>query len=73
MHTPTTPATPIQLITSPFVRFAKMEAAGGIILLASAVVALIWANSPWQHSYHHLLEAQVSVGLGKFVVTEKSS
>ena len=70
MHTPTTPATPIQLITSPFVRFAKMEAAGGIILLASAVVALIWANSPWQHSYHHLLEAQVSVGLGKFVVTE---
>ena len=70
MHTPTTPATPIQLITSPFVRFAKMEAAGGIVLLASAVVALIWANSPWHHSYHDLLEAQVSVGFGKFVVTE---
>ncbi len=70
MHTPTTPATPIQLITSPFVRFARMEAAGGIILLTSAVVALIWANSPWQHSYHHLLESQLSVGFGKFVVTE---
>ena len=70
MNTPTTSATPIQLITSPFVRFARMEAAGGIILLASAVVALIWANSPWQHSYHHLLEAQLSVGFGKFVVTE---
>ncbi len=70
MHTPTTSATPIQLITSPFVRFARMEAAGGIILLGSAVVALIWANSPWQHSYHHLLETQLSVGFGKFVVSE---
>jgi len=60
IHTSTDPdaapppaATPIQVITSPFVRFARMEAAGGILLLASMLVALVWSNSPWQHGYHH--------------------
>jgi Na+:H+ antiporter, NhaA family len=66
----TKPATPIELITSPFVRFARMEAAGGIVLLAGTILALVWANSPWQHSYHDLLETQVSIGVGNFVVTE---
>ena len=70
MESQGTVSTPIQLITSPFVRFAQMEAAGGIVLLASTVVALIWANSPWQHSYHQLLETKVSVGFGNFVITE---
>src|SRR5215469_16566021 len=64
------PSTPIGVITSPFVRFAKMEAAGGIVLLASTVLALIWSNSPWRHIYHDLLETHVTIGLGQFVVTE---
>ena len=63
-------ATPIQLITSPFVRFAKMEAAGGIVLLASTVAALIWSNSPWHPIYHNLLETKLTIGFGPFVVTE---
>ncbi len=70
MGTSLKPATPIQLITSPFVRFARMEAAGGLVLLASTVLALVWANSPWQHSYHHLLETPLSVGFGSYVITE---
>ncbi|HEY3703740.1 MAG TPA: Na+/H+ antiporter NhaA [Terracidiphilus sp.] len=65
-----TNATPIQVITSPFVRFARMEAAGGIVLLASTVAALIWSNSPWHQSYHNLLETPLTVGFGPFVVTE---
>jgi NhaA family Na+:H+ antiporter len=65
-----TPSSPIQIITSPFVRFAKMEAAGGIVLLASTIAALIWSNSPWAHSYHDLLETKLTVGFGSFVVTE---
>ncbi len=64
------PSTPIQAIASPFVRFAKMEAAGGIVLLASTIAALIWSNSPWEHSYHSLLETPLTVGFGPFVVTE---
>ena len=62
--------TPIGLITSPFVRFARMEAAGGIVLLAATIIALIWSNSPWRHSYHDLLETQVTLALGQFVITE---
>ena len=30
---------PIELLASPFVRFAKLEAAGGILLLVSTIVA----------------------------------
>src|SRR3954466_13330913 len=63
-------ATPIQAITSPFVRFARMEAAGGILLLASTLVALIWSNSPWRHSYHQFFETDVSVGFGSFLLSE---
>jgi NhaA family Na+:H+ antiporter len=37
----------------------RAETTGGLLLLAAAVVALAWANSPWQDGYHHLREAQV--------------
>jgi len=61
---------PIELLISPFVRFAKLEAAGGILLLVSTIVALVWANSPWQQIYHQLWSTQVSIGFGKFVLAE---
>jgi NhaA family Na+:H+ antiporter len=61
---------PIQFITSPFVRFAGLNVAGGMVLCASTIAALIWANSPWQHGYEQLLQTQVSVGFGNFVITE---
>lgn len=32
-------------------RFLAIEAAAGILLLGATVVALAWANSPWQDSY----------------------
>jgi NhaA family Na+:H+ antiporter len=37
----------------------RAETTGGLLLLAAAVVALVWANSPWQDGYHHLREVQV--------------
>jgi len=61
---------PIEVITSPFVRFARMEAAGGILLLASTFAALVWANSPWEHSYHAIWSAQLLVGFGRFSLAE---
>ncbi|MBV8675477.1 MAG: hypothetical protein JOZ33_18790, partial [Acidobacteriaceae bacterium] len=36
---------PIERILSPFVRFAKLEAAGGLVLALATVAALLWANS----------------------------
>jgi len=62
--------TPIEVITSPFVRFASMEAAGGIVLLSTTVLALAWANSPWEHIYHEVFERPFSIGFGKFILTE---
>ena len=35
-------------------RFISEEAYGGIILIFATVVALIWANSAFYDSYHHL-------------------
>jgi len=61
---------PIDAITSPFVRFAKMEAAGGILLLASTITALVWANSRWEHGYEAIWHTQVTFGLGPFFLSE---
>lgn len=61
---------PIEVLTSPFTRFARLEASGGILLLACTVAALIWANSPWHDLYEHLLEAKVTIALGRIEVTE---
>ncbi|WP_406049094.1 Na+/H+ antiporter NhaA [Kribbella sp. NBC_00889] len=37
----------------------RAETTGGLLLLAAAVVALVWANSPWQDTYHQVSDAQV--------------
>ncbi|GAA1576731.1 MULTISPECIES: Na+/H+ antiporter NhaA [Kribbella] len=37
----------------------RAETTGGLLLLAAAAVALLWANSPWQDGYHHLRDAQL--------------
>ncbi len=51
-------------------QFLETEAAGGIVLLVAAVVALVWANSPWSFSYETLWHTDLSVGLGRFVLVE---
>src|SRR5215467_8271814 len=61
---------PIEVLTSPFVRFARMEAAGGVLLLATTLAALAWANSPWDQRYNALWSGNLSIGAGRFVLTE---
>jgi Na+:H+ antiporter, NhaA family len=51
-------------------RFLHVEAAGGIVLLLAAAVALGWANSPWAHSYEALWHAPVTLGVGTVVSTQ---
>jgi Na+:H+ antiporter, NhaA family len=68
---PSKPASlPIDALMSPFVRFAKMEAASGILLLAGTLAALIWANSPWAESYHAIWHTPVPIGVGRFELIE---
>lgn len=54
----------------PFLRFAKMEAAGGILLLTCTLVALVWANSPWSALYEHFGHAHALVGFEDRVLAE---
>jgi len=70
MPATTAPTRVAQFITTPFARFARMEAAGGIVLLTCTVLALLWANSPWKHNYDRILTTQVSIGFGQFILTE---
>ncbi len=55
---------PIHYLLESFNHFFKMEASGGIALMACTIVALIWANSPWGASYDALWETPVSIGFG---------
>jgi Na+:H+ antiporter, NhaA family len=49
---------------SPLPDFLRTEAAGGLLLAIGAVVAMIWANSPWSSSYERLWTTSVSVTVG---------
>ena len=61
--------TPIERLTRPFQEFSENEAAGGALLLAAAVLALVWANSPWAESYFALWEYRFTVGFEGFALS----
>lgn len=50
-------------------RFLHVEAVSGGVLLAGAVAALIWANSPLADSYHSFWHQQVSIQFGEFALS----
>ena len=54
----------------PFQEFFRLEAAGGILLMASTVAALVWANSPWSGSYSALWHTELSAGLGPWSIAK---
>jgi NhaA family Na+:H+ antiporter len=54
----------------PFVRFTRIEAASGIVLLAATMVALIWANSGASATYQQILHTRLTIVLGDFHLDE---
>lgn len=56
----------IQLIQ----RFLKLESAGGILLLFSAAVAMLLANSPLSSQYNDFLNLPVSLQIGSFSINK---
>ncbi|WP_420455083.1 Na+/H+ antiporter NhaA [Rubrivirga sp.] len=60
----------MQTLLRPFQTFFKTEAAGGILLLAAAAVALVWANSPLAGAYADLWGTYVTVGAGAFEISK---
>jgi NhaA family Na+:H+ antiporter len=61
---------PVHYVLSSFDQFFRMEAAGGIALMACTVVALVWANSPWAESYDALWQTKLTVGVGGWVLSK---
>lgn len=59
-------------IIDPVNRFIGKSTTGGIVLFLSAVVALILANSPLQHAYHHFWEHKISFGIGENILLDKT-
>jgi NhaA family Na+:H+ antiporter len=41
--------------------FTRVEASSGIVLLFAAVVAIVWANSPWQDAYVDLRDTSINI------------
>ncbi|GLU57173.1 Na+/H+ antiporter NhaA [Dyadobacter frigoris] len=58
---------PIDQILSPVSKFIHQEFTGGIILFINVIVAIVWVNSPWGESYHHLWDTKLSIGFHDFV------
>ncbi len=56
----------LKYISSPFRWFFKLEAASGLILLISAIVALIISNSSYSKIYFDTLNQYLFVGINEF-------
>jgi len=62
------PKTPlfVERALSTLQQFLHVEAISGIVLLVAAAAALLWANSPFAHSYHDLWHLEIPLRLGGF-------
>ena len=56
----------IQYISKPFKEFFKLESASGIILLISAILALIISNSSFSSFYFNTLNSYFTLGIENF-------
>ena len=50
--------------------FLKLESAGGLLLVAAAVLALIFSNSPLRQAYDDLLKIPVEMRFGSFALAK---
>jgi NhaA family Na+:H+ antiporter len=61
---------PIDQLLAPFREFASSSASSGILLIAAAIVALTWANSPWADRYDALWETPLAIGVGTLTISD---
>ena len=70
MTTTATPAPVLSRAMRALVEFLRLEAAGGILLIGAAVLALACVNSPLAERYLHLLDLPVQVSAGAFGIAK---
>jgi Na+/H+ antiporter NhaA len=51
-------------LATPVRDFLSTETGSAIVLLGAAIVALLWANSPWSDSYESLWTTKLSIQIG---------
>jgi NhaA family Na+:H+ antiporter len=54
----------VRHLLNPFEEFVKSESFGGVTLIAAAILAFVWANSPWIPGHFVLKEIYVGIDLG---------
>jgi Na+:H+ antiporter, NhaA family len=57
-------------VLQPLQSFLQTEVSSGVVLLAAALVALLWANSPWHASYEAFWGTTLRLEAGPIVVRE---
>ena len=60
-----------RLVARPIRIFLGTEAAGGVLLLGAAIVALLWANSPISSTYESFWGTELGVRIGDLEVKEE--
>lgn len=55
-----------KLIITPFQKFVKIEGLSGILLFGATIIAIIWANSPFQHLYESLWQYKIGITTESF-------
>ena len=59
-----------RMLRLPAQSFIHIEALSGLVLLASTVAALVWANSPWSDSYHRFWDGRLVLDVALFEVSK---
>ncbi|MCC7478922.1 Na+/H+ antiporter NhaA [bacterium] len=55
-----------EVLRGRFEAFAEIESSSGILLMACALLAMLWANSPWADSYFALWHHHISIGFNSY-------
>ena len=59
-----------RLVARPVREFLRVEYASSVLLLAAAVIALVWANSAWSSTYEELWETHIVLDVGVLQIDE---
>ena len=60
----------LRRLAQPVIDILRVETGGGVALFVATMVALIWANSPWQSTYAEFWTTTLQVRVGGFEVAE---
>ena len=52
-------------VSAPLRSFLRTEAGSAGLLIGAAVIALVWANSPWSDAYVGLWDTSASIRIGR--------